>query len=107
MTTLLVLFVFTLLLGVFSLSYHMYRLVVLDATCRGLKHPNFWGIFTLGSQSGNLILYLVGRNKYPSNMDEANLLVFNSLKRRIGLSLCCIAIGTIGAMAIALFGNIQ
>lgn len=99
---------FMVLLGVFSLMYQVFKLVVLDAESRGLKHPKFWGIFSLGGNngSGGLLLYLIGRNKYPSaTTDEAKRIVI-SRKRKVGLSLCFIAIGTIGLTFVALFGNV-
>ena len=99
---------FMVLLGAFTLMYQLYKLVVLDAESRGLKHPKFWGIFSLGGNngSGGLVLYLLGRNRYPSHMTDDAKPVFNSRKRKTGLSLCFIAIGTIGLICVALFGNI-
>lgn len=99
---------FMVLLGALTLTYQLYKLVVLDAEGRGLKHPKFWGIFSLGGNngSGGLILYLLGRNRYPSHMTDDAKLVLNSRKRKTGLSLCFIAIGTIGFICVALFGNI-
>lgn len=100
--------VFMVLLGAFSLMYQIFKLVVLDAESRGLKHPTFWGIFSLGGSngSGGLILYLLGRNRFPVNMTDTTKELFNSRKRKAGLSLCFIAIGTIGLIFIALFGNL-
>ncbi len=34
--------VFMVLLGAFTLMYQIFRLVVLDAESRGMKHPTFW-----------------------------------------------------------------
>ncbi len=100
--------VFMVLLGAFSLMYQIFKLVVLDAESRGLKHPKFWGIFSLGGNngSGGLLLYLIGRNKYPSTMTDEVKEIVISRKRKAGLSLCFIAIGTIGLIFVALFGNI-
>lgn len=108
MTAASIVMVFMVLLGAFSLMYQIFKMVVLDAESRGLKHPKFWGIFSLGGNhgSGGLLLYLIGRNRYPSAMtDEAKKIVI-SRKRKAGLSLCFIAIGTIGLIFAALFGNI-
>ena len=98
--------VFMILLGAFSLMYQIFRLVILDAESRGLKHPAFWGIFSLGGNngSGGLLLYLIGRNKYPSAMTEEAKRMAMSRKRKAGLSLCFIAIGAIGLVFVALFG---
>ncbi len=64
--------VFMVLLGALSLMYQIFKIVVLDAESRGLKHPKFWGIFSLGGNngSGGFLLYLIGRNKYPSAMTD-------------------------------------
>ena len=108
MTIIAIVLAFTVILGAFTLMYQIFRLVVLDAESRGLKHPNFWGIFSLSGTngSGGLILYLIGRNKFPSHMAENTKQIFNSRKRKAGLSLSFIAIGTIGLLFITLFGNI-
>lgn len=99
---------FAVLLGAFTLAYQIFRLVALDARCRGLKHPNFWGFFSLSGNNGTggLILYLLGRNRYPSHMTDSEKQIFDSGKRKAGLSLCFVAAGTIGLICIALFGNI-
>lgn len=108
MLALAIVLMFTVLLGAFTLSFQVFKLVALDAQSRGLKHPNFWGIFSLSGNngSGGLILYLIGRNKYPSNMTDDAKIIFNSRKRRAGLSLCFIALGGIGFIFVALFGNL-
>lgn len=108
MIVILAILAFISLLGACTLAYHMFQLVVLDAKSRDLKHPKFWGVFSLGGNngSGGLILYLLGRNKYPSHMSDEAKIKFNSLKRRAGLSLCCITMGGIGMIFIALFGNL-
>lgn len=99
---------FMVLLGAFTLMYQMFHIVVLDAESRGLKHPKFWGIFSLGGNNGSsgLILYLIGRNRYPSNMSDAAKEIFNSCKKKTALSLCFIASGSIGLIFMALFGNL-
>lgn len=51
--------------GAGSLAYQIYKMTVLDAEARGLKHPKFWGFFALSSNSSGLIAYLLGRRKYP------------------------------------------
>lgn len=104
-----VMMVFMVLLGAFSLMYQIFKLVVLDAESRGLKHPRFWGVFSVGGNNGGggLILYLLGRNRYPANMTDTTKELFNSRKKKAGLSLAFIAIGTITLIFIALFGNLS
>jgi hypothetical protein len=54
--------------------FQIYQMTVIDATARGLKHPKFWGVFTMsGNNSSGLLMYLIGRRKYPIvNMSESN-----------------------------------
>lgn len=103
-----VILVFILLMGAFTLMYQVFKLVTMDAESRGLKHPKFWGVFSMGGNNGvgGLLLYLIGRKKYVSNMSDANKEIFNSRKRRAGISLCFFVFGAIGLFAIMLFGNI-
>ena len=100
--------VFMVLLGAFNLMYQIFKLVVIDAESRGLKHPNFWGVFSLSGSNGGggLLLYLLGRKKFPSNMAESTRKIFHSRKKKAGLSLCFIAIGTIGLIFCGIFGNL-
>ena len=62
------------LVGAFCVVLQIYHMTVIDATARGLKHPKFWGVFTMsGNTSSNLLMYLIGRRKYPIvNMSESN-----------------------------------
>lgn len=103
-----VVLMFMVVLGAFSLAYQVFRLISLDAESRGLKHPKFWGLFSLsgGNGSGGLLLYLFGRKKYPSEMTEEQKKISNSRKKRAGISLCFIAFGTIFLIVIGLFGNL-
>lgn len=106
MITFSIIFVFMVLLGAFTLMYQINRLVVMDAESRGLKHPNFWGIFSMsgGSGRGGLLLYLIGRNRIPSQMTEAQISLFLTRKKRAGISLCFIALGTIGLTILGITG---
>lgn len=62
------------LVGAFCVVFQIYHMTVIDATARGLKHPKFWGVFTMsGNNSSGLLMYLIGRRKYPIvNMSESN-----------------------------------
>lgn len=108
MIVLLFVFVFVILLGAATLAYQIYHLTQLDARSRGFKHPKFWGLFSMGGNngSGGLILYLIGRRKYPSTLSDADRVIMDSRKKKAGVSLCFIGIGSICAMAVGLFGNI-
>lgn len=105
MTWYMVVLVFIVLLGAFTLSYQIFKLTEMDAKSRGLKHPKFWGFFSIGGNngSGGLLLYLIGRRKYPSTMSEQEKEIMHSRKNRACVSLCFIAFGSIGLMLTYLF----
>ncbi|MDC7288334.1 hypothetical protein NXH76_11025 [Blautia schinkii] len=105
MTWYIVVFVFITLLGAFTLSYQIYKLTELDASCRGLKHPKFWGVFALGGNngSGGLLLYLLGRRKYPAQISETDALEMNSRKKKASVSLIFIAVGAVCLIVTVVF----
>jgi len=87
------------LVGGVSVAYQIYRMTVIDAEARGLKHPKFWGLFAMSGNNGNggLILYLIGRRKYPIiNMSDAIKSQIESRKKSAGVGLIFIAAGVIG-----------
>lgn len=82
--------------GMFSV-YQLYKLVETDANCRGLKHPKLWGLFAIsGNSQSGLLLYLIGRRKYPITTitDEQRQFMENG-KKKIGVGLFFLAIGAI------------
>lgn len=86
------------LVGAISIVYQIYHITVLDAEARGLKHPKFWGFFAMNSNnSSGLILYLIGRRKYPIlNMPEASKKEIETRKKSAGAGLLFLAAGAIG-----------
>lgn len=90
------LIVFVVLLGAITLAYQVYNMVYLDAKSRGLKHPKFWGFFSMSGNngSGGLILYLLGRNKYVSSMSVEDRSIMEIRKKKALVSLCFIVVGT-------------
>ncbi|MDE6937977.1 hypothetical protein AALB51_07640 [Lachnospiraceae bacterium 62-26] len=84
--------------GVLDTVYHIYHMTVIDAAARGLKHPKLWGVFVSSSnQSSGLLMYLIGRRKYPVvNMTESNLREIERCKKAAGAGLVFIAVGAIG-----------
>ncbi len=96
-----IIIVFIMLLGMITLAYQIYKLTELDAKCRGLKHPKLWGLFSLSgnNSSGGLILYLIGRRKYPITINEEELAQMASRKKRAGVSLIFMALGAIALFA--------
>lgn len=104
MIVIMIVMVFVVLLGAFSLAYQVYRLTELDAQCRGFKHPKFWGLFSIGgNNSSGLFLYLIGRKKYPIHLSESDQAVMTSRKHKAGISLCFIAVGAIVLVLIGVF----
>mgnify|MGYP001855969449 FL=1 len=92
------------LVGAFCVVFQIYRMTVIDATARGLKHPKFWGIFAMGgSDSSSLLMYLIGRRKYPIvNMSESNSKELERRKKSAGVGLLFWAIGVIGIICTTL-----
>ena len=84
-----------LIVGSFSCVYQLYRLVEVDAACRGLKHPRLWGLFAAsGNGQSGLILYLIGRRKYPVlSMSEEQRDVMTRRKKRFAVGLVFLAAG--------------
>lgn len=82
--------------GIFC-SYQMYKLVGVDASCRGLKHPKFWGFFSAtGNNQSGLIMYLVFRRKYPIiNITHEQKIDIDKCKNRFTIGLVFLVIGAI------------
>ncbi|MCR8743886.1 hypothetical protein [Romboutsia lituseburensis] len=100
----LIVLAFIMILGATTLAYQVYKMTELDAISRGFKHPKFWGVFSLsGNGSGGLLIYLIGRRKYPSSMSEADKLVMESRKKRAGVSLIFMALSSIALFAVCIF----
>ncbi|MFL0252963.1 hypothetical protein ACJDT4_21375 [Clostridium neuense] len=96
--------IFVIILGASTLEYQVYKMTELDARSRGLKHPKFWAFFSLSGQngSGGLLLYLIGRRKYPSSMSENDRLVMEARKKKAGVSLIFLALSTITLFTICI-----
>ena len=77
--------------GAMETVYQIYRLTVMDAAARGLKHPKLWGLLAAnGNNSSGLLLYLIGRRNYPMNsIDSRQLVVMEKGKgSRYRVSVC-------------------
>lgn len=86
-----------LIVGSFFCVYQLYKLVQVDAECRGLKHPKLWGLFAVtGNGQSGLILYLIGRRKYPIlAMSEEQGELIERRKKRFGTGLLFLAAGAV------------
>ncbi len=78
-------------------AYQLYKLVEIDAESRGLKHPRLWGAFSLaGNNSSGLLLYLLGRRKYPViALTKERQAAKGRRKKKIGVSFAFQAVGAI------------
>nr|WP_282750484.1 hypothetical protein [Emergencia timonensis] len=84
--------------------YHIYKMTELDARSRGFKHPKLWGLFASGGQNGEgILLYLIGRRKYPSAMTEAQKSDMEKYKKNIGISLVFLIIVSIVFVCMIIF----
>lgn len=92
------------LVGAFCILFQIYHMTVIDATARGLKHPKFWGLFTLsGNNSSGVLMYLIGRRKYPIvNMNESISKELEKRKKAAGVGLVFLAAGLIGIICVVL-----
>ena len=86
--------------GAMETVYQIYRLTVMDAAARGLKHPKLWGLLAAnGNNSSGLLLYLIGRRNYPLNsIDNRQLVVMEKRKKAAGIGLVFVAVGAIGLL---------
>ncbi len=84
--------------GAIGITYQIYQIVLIDARARGLKHPKFWGIFTVcGNNSSGLLMYLIGRRKYPIiNLSDYEKQKLNYHKKVTGVGIIFVAVGAIG-----------
>ena len=95
------------IVGSFFCVYQLYRLVQVDAECRGLKHPKLWGLFSItGNGQSGLILYLIGRRKYPVlSMSEGQKDDMGRRKKWFGVGLVFLAAGAVICVLSMLLGG--
>ena len=64
--------------------YQLFKLIELDASIRGMRHPKFWGLLTAGGQRGEgLLLYLLMRNKAIYSMEIEEQEGLENRKKRL------------------------
>lgn len=93
-----IVFFSVLLVGAVNTVWQIYKIVGLDAESRGLKHPRLWGFFAANTNGSlGLILYLIGRRKYPViRLSEETRREIESRKKRAGAGLVFLAVGMMG-----------
>ena len=85
------------LVGGIETVYQIYRLTVIDATIRGLKHPKLWGLLASNGNNSSGLLYLIGRRNYPINSIDSNQKTkMIQRKKAAGISLCFMVVGILG-----------
>lgn len=94
-----------LVVGAFETIYQIYHITVIDATARGLKHPKLWGFFAMnGNNSSGLVLYLIGRRKYPLiELSVESQAEIERRKKASGIGLVFLSIGAIGLVISIMF----
>ncbi|MGN0288501.1 MAG: hypothetical protein ACI4DQ_02650 [Lachnospiraceae bacterium] len=97
--------VFITLLGSASLAYQTYKMVELDAGCRGIRHPGFWGAFAIsGNNSSGLVFYMLNRRKYPLRMSEEQKEEMERKKKKALVSTVFLVAGAILVLYFLVFG---
>lgn len=93
-----IVFFSVMLVGAVNTVWQIYKIVGLDAESRGLKYPRLWGFFAANTNgSSGLILYLIGRRKYPViRLSEETRREIESRKKRAGAGLVFLAVGMMG-----------
>lgn len=93
-----IVFFAVMLVGAVNTVWQIYKIVGLDAESRGLKHPRLLGFFAANTNgSSGLILYLIGRRKYPViRLSEETRREIESRKKRAGAGLVFLAVGMMG-----------
>lgn len=86
------------LVGAVNIAYNIFKMTEIDAKARGFKNPKLWGALAMGgNNSGGLILYLIRRRNYPLiNMSEEGQREIESRKKKVGIGIIFLVLGTIG-----------
>ena len=94
----LAIFIAIYLIGVVSTIYQVYKITVIDASSRGIKHPKLMGLLaTSGKSSEGIILYLLHRRKYPiKNITKEEQSEIDRRKKIVLVGIVFMAIGAIG-----------
>lgn len=91
-------------LGIGELIYQIYKMIVLDAEGRGLKHPRLWGILAAaGNNSSGLFVYLLGRRNYPRTLTAEAEAELKDRKRKSLVGLVFLAAGAAVMVGMCIF----
>lgn len=99
---LLTIFIAIYFIGIVVIIYQMYNITVIDAECRGIKHPKLMGVLALSGQSSEgIIFYLLHRRKYPiKNITSRIQNEINKRKKCILVGIIFMVVGAIGFILI-------
>lgn len=86
------------LVGIIAMIYQLYKIIVIDAKARGIKHPKIMGLLaTSGKSSEGLIIYLLTRKKYQiKNISQSEIEEIKNRKKIILVAIIFMVIGAIG-----------
>ena len=103
---LMAIFIAIYLIGVITVVYQIYKITIIDAKARNIKHPKLMGLLaTSGKSSEGLIIYLLNRKKYPiKQISDNELNEINRRKKISFVSIIFIIIGAIGFVFCLLTG---
>jgi len=103
---LMAIFIAIYLIGVITVVYQIYKITIIDAKARNIKHPKLMGLLaTSGKSSEGLIIYLLNRKKYPiKQISDTELNEINKRKKISFVSIIFIVIGAIGFVFCLLTG---
>lgn len=103
---LMAIFIVIYLIGVITNVYQIYKITIIDAKARNIKHPKLMGLLaTSGKSSEGLIIYLLNRKKYPiKQISDNELNEINRRKKISFVSIIFIVIGAIGFVFCLLTG---
>lgn len=89
-----------LVVGSITTIIQIYKITVLDATARGIKHPKLWGFWAMGgNNSSGLLIYLINRRKYPIiEISEKDSNDIERYKKISAVGLTFLVIGALGVM---------
>lgn len=85
-----------LLVGSICFAHRLYEIVQIDARSRGFKHPKTWGLFSISSNNGSGLLYLIKRRKYPIiELSKEDMERIEKGKKAISAAIIFVATGAI------------
>lgn len=77
-------------------AYRLYEIVQIDARARRFRHPKTWGLFSISSNNGSGLLYLIKRRKYPiSELSKEDMERIEKSEKAISAAIIFVETGAI------------